>query len=163
MVWLVLGWTSTSAARTRCFAETGFCVSDPILAYWEKNGGLAVFGYPLGVLHDETIEGSWRGPTQWFERDRLEDHGAQGVLAGRLGALARERQGRPWQQGSETPQAGCRYFDVTGYTVCEPFLAYWQKIDLLFRDHNFQLRILERKRFSEVLKYQEMPGASLSQ
>ena len=58
MVWLVLGWTSTSAARTRCFAETGFCVSDPILAYWEKNGGLAVFGYPLGVLHDETIEGS---------------------------------------------------------------------------------------------------------
>ncbi len=127
MVWLVLGWTSTSAARTRCFAETGFCVSDPILTYWEKNGGLAVFGYPLGVLHDETIEGSWRGPTQWFERDRLEDHGMQGVLAGRLGALARERQGRPWQQGSDAQVAGCRYFDVTGYTVCEPFLSYWQK------------------------------------
>jgi hypothetical protein len=115
------------AQRTKCFEMTGHCVSDPILAYWENNGGLAVFGYPISPLRTETIEGTWTGPTQWFERDRLEDHGAEGVLAGRLGALVLENQGRSWQQGSESPADGCEYFAVTGYRVCEPFLSYWRK------------------------------------
>lgn len=119
--------TPAQAQRTQCFEMTGYCVSDPILAYWENNGGLAVFGYPISPLRTETIEGTWTGPTQWFERDRLEDHGAEGVLAGRLGALVLANQGRPWQQGTESPASGCEYFAVTGYRVCEPFLSYWRK------------------------------------
>ena len=74
-----------AAQRNRCFPETGHCVSGAILNYWERNGGLAVFGYPIDELRVETNEG-WTGPTQWFQRDRLEDHGSIGVLAGRLGA-----------------------------------------------------------------------------
>ncbi|MCG8350031.1 MAG: class F sortase, partial [Chloroflexales bacterium] len=31
----------------RCF-ETGYCISGPIREYWEQNGGLAIFGYPIG-------------------------------------------------------------------------------------------------------------------
>jgi hypothetical protein len=71
----------------RYFAETGFCISGAIRIYWERNGGLPVFGYPIGEQRNETIE-QWSGPVQWFERDRLEDHANQGlgVLAGRLGA-----------------------------------------------------------------------------
>lgn len=114
------------AQRTQCFDTTGYCVSDPILAYWEKNGGLAVFGYPISPLQTATIEGAWTGPVQWFERDRLEDHGSDGVLAGRLGALVLEQQGRAWVHGAEGERAGCQLFPVTGYSVCEPFLSYWQ-------------------------------------
>jgi hypothetical protein len=121
---------ASAAERTRCFAETGYCVSGTILAYWERNGGLPVFGYPITDRHVETVEG-WSGPVQWFERDRLEDHGYEGigVLAGRLGARLLEVQGRPWEsfeRASTTPR-GCRYFVETGHTLCGVFLTYWQR------------------------------------
>lgn len=127
LVWLI-PVSPLHAARTRCFAETGFCVSDPILAYWEKNGGLAVFGYPIsGPITDELVEYTWIGTTQWFERDRLEDHGSAGVMAGRLGATILQMQGRPWQYGPGWTDTGCRYFAETRYALCGMFLAYWQK------------------------------------
>lgn len=118
-----------AAPRIRCFAETGYCVSDPILSYWEQHGGLAVFGYPIGpLIPNEIVEGTWVGVTQWFERDRLEDHGILGVMAGRMGALMLERQWRPWQYGPGWPgNADCRYFVETGYTTCGIFLRYWEE------------------------------------
>jgi hypothetical protein len=110
-----------------CFDRTGYCISDMFRQYWEQNGGLMVFGYPTSAVRTESVE-DWSGPVQWFERDRLEDHSNQklGVMAGRLGADLLEREGRPWQQGHETPQAGCRYFAITGYNVCGRFLEYWE-------------------------------------
>ena len=123
---------SAQPAR-RCFPETGFCISGAIRTYWERNGGLQVFGYPITDQRMETVEGTWTGPVQWFERDRLEDHGTdrQGVLAGRLGARYLELQGRWWQPGNE-PRGGstgsCRYFEQTGYNVCNPaFRTYWEQ------------------------------------
>lgn len=115
--------------QERCFAETGSCIRGAMLTYWEEHGGLAVFGYPITDLRLETIEESWTGPVQWFERDRLEDHGIDGILAGRLGASALEQQGFNWwepanQSASFRPE--CLAFDVTGYQICEPFLSYWQ-------------------------------------
>jgi hypothetical protein len=82
--------------RTRCF-ETGYCVSGAILRYWEQNGGLPIFGYPISEQRVTTIEYTWIGPVQWFERDRLEDHSneGQGVLAGRLGVRYLELTNRP--------------------------------------------------------------------
>lgn len=125
----LLGAAPASAAqRERCFAETGFCISGAIQSYWERNGGLAVFGLPISDLHTESVEG-WSGPVQWFERDRLEDHGSVGVLAGRLGAQLLEMQGRPWQslpRGQSTPP-GCRFFAETGHTLCGTFLRYWER------------------------------------
>jgi hypothetical protein len=120
-----------SAQSQRCFPETGFCISGVIRRYWERNGGLPVFGFPISAQHDETVEGTWAGPVQWFERDRLEDHSNQGlgVLAGRLGARYLELQGRPWSQGNEGPRPGrnlCIRFPETGYNVCAPFSYYWE-------------------------------------
>jgi hypothetical protein len=123
---------TAAAAQTaqRCFPETGFCISGPIRRYWERNGGLAVFGFPISAQRTETVEGSWTGPVQWFERDRLEDHwnDGQGVLAGRLGARALELQGINWQTlpGDDAAIAGCRFFRETQFNLCEPFLSYWQ-------------------------------------
>jgi hypothetical protein len=121
-----------TAQSQRCFNETGFCISGVIRTYWERNGGLAVFGFPVSAEQVETVEGSWTGSVQWFERDRLENHSDQGlgVLAGRLGARYLELQGRPWSQGNQGPQPArnlCTYFPQTGYNVCAPFSSYWQQ------------------------------------
>jgi hypothetical protein len=58
----------------RCFPETGHCIAGRIREYWEQNGGLPIFGYPIGPQQGETVEGTLR-PVQWFERNRLELHG----------------------------------------------------------------------------------------
>lgn len=121
----------------RCFSETGYCIGGAIRAYWEHNGGLAVFGYPITGLTTETIEGTWTGPTQWFERDRLEDHSSDGVgvLAGRLGAQFLELQGRAWKPGTPLaqPDPGCRIYQQTGYQVCGLLLNYWDRNGGLMR------------------------------
>jgi hypothetical protein len=113
----------------RCFAETDFCISGAIRAYWERNGGLPVFGYPIGEQHIEQIE-HWSGPVQWFERDRLEDHADQGlgVMAGRLGAAMLDLSWTPWQDfpGALATPAGCMFFPETSHSLCGPFLAYWR-------------------------------------
>ncbi len=123
---------SAAQSDQRCFPQTGFCISGPIRSYWERNGGLAVFGYPITSLRSETIEGTWTGPTQWFERDRLEDHSAegQGILAGRLGALRFSQiYGADWQQlpGDTSATPGCQFFRETQFNLCEPFLSYWRQ------------------------------------
>ena len=122
---------SAAQAAERCFPETGFCISGSIRAYWERNGGLAVFGFPISGQRRETVEASWVGPVQWFERDRLEDHSGdgQGVLAGRLGARSLELQGINWQAlpGDSAATPGCRFFRETQLSLCQPFLGYWER------------------------------------
>ncbi len=126
---LLFPFPAQAQSGERCFPETGYCISGPIREYWERNGGLAVFGYPITAPSIEQVE-NWSGPVQWFERDRLEDHSnqGQGVLAGRLGAQLLELQGRPWQSFPTVNSAptGCVYFEVTRHSLCEPFLSYWR-------------------------------------
>jgi hypothetical protein len=69
LLWLVgvacllpLAAHATAQARERCFPETGYCVTGAILAYWERHGGLPIFGYPISAQRTETVEGSWTGP-----------------------------------------------------------------------------------------------------
>jgi hypothetical protein len=118
-------------ANERCFKETGFCISGAIRSYWEQNGGLQVFGYPIRPVVIETNNDGWTGPTQWFERDRLEDHANErlGVLAGRLGAQYLELKGLRWELQPRQDRAapGCRYFAATGHTLCGAFLDYWER------------------------------------
>ena len=57
------------------FPETGHAIGAELQAYWQNNGGIPVFGYPLSEAFQE------RSPTdgktylvQYFERNRLEYH-----------------------------------------------------------------------------------------
>ncbi|WP_157041146.1 hypothetical protein [Roseiflexus sp. RS-1] len=58
-------------ARTgeRCFAETGFCISGRIREFWEQNGGLPVFGFPITPVTLNFVDGR-EITVQWFERNR---------------------------------------------------------------------------------------------
>ncbi|MFM2310281.1 MAG: hypothetical protein RLY87_2403 [Chloroflexota bacterium] len=125
--------TMQAASAERCFPETGYCISGPIRAYWERNGGLPVFGFPKGPQTTEAVEGVLL-TVQWFERDRLEIQPNGAITAGRLGARLLELQQTPWQPGPHLgPAAGCQGFAPTGYNVCGEFAKYWSKNGGLMR------------------------------
>jgi hypothetical protein len=123
--------TATAQSGERCFAETGFCMSGRIRQFWEQNGGLSVFGFPIGPQQEQSIEGR-PVQAQSFERNRLELHPENqppyDVLLGRLGADRLAQQGRDWQVvfAKSQPQAGCRFFPETGHNVCGDILAAWR-------------------------------------
>ena len=58
----------------RYFPETGQSMGGPFLAYWEANGGLAQFGYPISGLTVEVLEDGKGYTVQYFERARFEHH-----------------------------------------------------------------------------------------
>lgn len=129
---LLLAFTPPIKAQTgeRCFSETGFCISGRIREFWEQNGGLPVFGFPISPLQEELIEGQ-PFQVQWFERNRLELHPENrrpyDVLLGRLGVERLNAQGRDWFMFPKSvPQSGCRFFPETGHNVCGAFLSQWR-------------------------------------
>ena len=79
------------AQGARCFPETGQCISGRFREYWEQNGGLSVFGYPISAAQQQqTAEGSFL--TQYFERARFEhfpEHSGTSFEV-QLGLLGRE-------------------------------------------------------------------------
>jgi hypothetical protein len=124
------------SAAPRCFPEAGpaipSCIDGRIRTFWEQQGGLPVFGYPLGAAFTQQTE---RGPitVQVFERARLEHHPSNpppyDVQLGRLGADALSSRG----QGIASPasqQPGCQFFPETGQNICPPFLATYRRFGL---------------------------------
>ncbi|MFN8540258.1 MAG: hypothetical protein U0232_22620 [Thermomicrobiales bacterium] len=72
------------------FAETGHNVTRAeFVAYWQSNGGLAQFGFPLSEEFVETLENGQQYSVQYFERARFEWHPENGepykVLLGQFG------------------------------------------------------------------------------
>jgi hypothetical protein len=58
----------------RYFTETGHNVPEDFFAYWEANGGLPQFGFPLTEVITETLENGQQYQVQYFERARFERH-----------------------------------------------------------------------------------------
>ena len=56
------------------FTQTGHNVDDGFLAYWQANGGLAQFGYPLTEVISEKLDDGQSYRIQYFERARFEYH-----------------------------------------------------------------------------------------
>ncbi len=113
------------------FPETNHTLRGTFKAFWEQNGGLAVFGFPISEEFQETsAEGTFT--VQYFERNRFEAHPEKAapynVLLGRLSDVQLKRQGRDWFHFPKgQPTAGCQFFAETGHSVCEPFLSYWKR------------------------------------
>ena len=124
-------------ADQRCFPETGQCIAGRFRQYWEQNGGLPVFGYPITPAQDEVNADTGQTYlTQWFERNRFELHADTAapydVQLGRLGNDRLRQLGRDWRtfpKGQQTP--GCLWVPETEHSVCEPFRSYWETHGLL--------------------------------
>lgn len=125
----------------RCFAATGFCISGVIREYWERNGGLPVFGLPLGPQQATVGADGVTRQAQWFERHRLEIHPENAppynVLLGRVGVDALAAQGRDWQtfppfDENQADAERCRFFQETRRQVCDAFLTAFRAYGLNF-------------------------------
>jgi hypothetical protein len=106
----------------RYFAETNQVLRGRFLEYWEQNGGLARYGFPLSPELLETGADGKAYMVQHFERNRFEYHPEQAapydVLLGRLGADYLERQGIDWAEAPKLPYAP---------PGCTPFKSYWEQ------------------------------------
>ncbi len=141
-----------SAQNDQCFPQTNQCINGRFRQFWEQNGGLAVFGYPITPARQENNRDTGQSYlTQWFERNRFELHIENpvpyDVLLGRLGDDRLIQTGRDWrQEGREIgPQAGCLWFEQTGHNVCNQdssrgFRQYWETHGL----HDPQLDAYQR-------------------
>lgn len=133
----VANWpVPASAADTIFFKETNLSLSDDhrFLSYWQANGGLAQFGYPITPEILEVNPADQQTYiVQWFERNRFEWHpefkGTQyEVLMGLLGRqLTIGREGEPPFKSMPDPHApGFTYFPLTGHTLANSFKTYWE-------------------------------------
>lgn len=65
----------TTDAETKYFTETGHTLSHGFLVFWQNNGGLPAFGYPLSEEFQEKNPADGLVYTvQYFERARFEYH-----------------------------------------------------------------------------------------
>ena len=111
----------------RYFAETGCWVGNEFLDFYDKRGGLDIFGYPIenAILEDGLT-------VQYFQRSRMELHPeAPAPYRVQLGLLGQELLGRvdPPVTHDRLPSPGDRnheYFAETGQVVSYSFLEYFQ-------------------------------------
>jgi hypothetical protein len=145
---------STQAAERICFNEVSDCIEGRFAEYWRQNGGLAVFGLPLGPARQERVGGGTY-LAQLFERNRFELHPENArpydVLLGRLGDELLRRQGRDWKGFARgRPKTGCQFFETTGHAVCDLFLGYW-------RGHGLEFDGRKGTRYAESLALFGLP------
>ncbi len=124
-----------------CFSDipgVDACIDSAFAGYWQGNGGLPVFGYPLAGMEEYTPPDAGAPLTvQWLERNRLELHPQNPpeyrVLLGRMGAERLAQLGRdPFAEPRDAgPQLGCLWFETTRQNVCDQapgvgFKSYWE-------------------------------------
>ena len=99
------------------FPETGHNLQGPFRVFWERNGGLATFGYPLTEAYISDSNGR---TLQYFERARFEtQHKATSLgLLGRALAPCQQVMPRPANNPPPNPlpegnKEGCQTPDAT--------------------------------------------------
>lgn len=82
-------------ANARFLPETRHALADVFLTYWDANGGLPVFGFPISEpFREQNADTGQTYLVQYFERYRLEFHpDSDAVEVGRLGVQAAQMRG----------------------------------------------------------------------
>ncbi|MBN1582386.1 MAG: hypothetical protein JXA89_16890 [Anaerolineae bacterium] len=109
--------------ETRYFEETGFNVSGKFLEFYDTNGGLAIFGYPMTQAFTENDL-----QVQYFQRVRMEKHLDNQIHIGLLGDQLGYRQA-PIPEAEIPPpnHPDKHYFSETGHTVSFAFLKFFNE------------------------------------
>jgi uncharacterized protein YkwD len=118
--------TASASAPSRYFSTTGQNISGSFLDYFDRNGGVRVFGYPITPAVTENGR-----QVQYFERQRFELHSEYAgsdyqVLLGRLGASAApaselNRYAQPF-----APSSNRVYFTESRHSLSGAFLGFWK-------------------------------------
>lgn len=104
----------------RLFPETGHSLAPPFLGFWEANGGLDMFGLPLGAPAWEYV-GARMALVQFFERARLEFYAdAPPESAMRIGELGRDLALLRGLSTAPVSPAGAIVVDSAGQPLPEP-------------------------------------------
>jgi hypothetical protein len=106
------------------YKETGHYVRGAFRDFWDKNGGLANFGYPLT---EEYVDGPTGKIFQYFERARFERARPDSTTV-QLGLLGRElTAGRAFETAEPIANsAQRRYFPETKHIVQYGFKEIWE-------------------------------------
>lgn len=106
------------------FPQTHHNLSGAFLSYWQKNGVLSIFGYPVS---EPFLESGYT--VQYFERARFELHPENtppnDVLLSRLGIDFTATRVFPRIDSFESVPDHV-YFPETGHSLNYAFLSYWQ-------------------------------------
>lgn len=105
------------------FPETGHNLQGSFRVFWERNGGLATFGYPLTEAYSSDSNGR---TIQYFERARFEMPGSGGTVE--LGKLGLEFVGgRTFPKSAPIPTtADQRYIPETQQIIQYGFKEIWE-------------------------------------
>ncbi len=130
------------AQDQRCFESQNpaitSCITGRFREFWETNGGLNAFGYPLGPATGlPTADGTYT--IQYFERARFELHPENeppyDVLLGRLGVELLSARGQDWTTfAPESEAAACLFWEETQHNICGPFLDAWRSAGVQLDD-----------------------------
>jgi hypothetical protein len=112
----------------RYSSATHHTVREPFLSFYNKYGGLKIFGLPLTEALSEGGQ-----TVQYFERSRLVDVGGSVAVSPIGSELTAGRHFLPVQC---CPAAGQMWFAATHHTLADPFLRFWRTHggSLLFGD-----------------------------
>jgi hypothetical protein len=125
--------------------SAGYTIAPEFQEFWDRSGGLHVFGYPVSEpsMEDGRL-------VQYFERQRFEHHPENAgtpyeVLLGLLGVSIAYTDGmfetEPFQPRAENPDPNrCVFFVETGHSVCDGFRSYWETRGLEFGDPGITYR-----------------------
>ncbi|GAB4203791.1 MAG: hypothetical protein OHK0022_28340 [Roseiflexaceae bacterium] len=111
--------------QLRYFRETGHYLRGAFRSFWERNGSLAIFGYPITEEYIRAADGRI---VQYFERARFELSVRNGQAVIELGRLGVEQTGN--KMFPVTPPfastAERRYFPETGHSLQGGFKRFWE-------------------------------------
>ncbi len=117
----------TSTDSKRFFAETGHSLANPFKGYWEANGGLAQFGFPLTEpFSEKSVDDGKSYTVQYFERARFEHHPEKAgtpyeVMLGFLGKAFHP------PDPAVKAASDARFFAETGHNLRGRFREYWEQ------------------------------------
>lgn len=136
----------------RAFPETGRALAFRFLDFWDRHGGIPLFGYPVsGVWTEEDGQTGEHVQVQYLERAQFEYHIAlrgtpYEVQLGRVGYEEAYARGLldteafrplPADTGSD---AHCEFMPATGHRLCGGFRAYWHANGLDLGDPGISFR-----------------------
>jgi hypothetical protein len=118
---LATALNASAQAAERHFPETGQTVRGAFLDYFERNGGIDVFGLPRTTefeLNGHTVQYFQRARFEWWPEQPAPYRVQLGLLADELG------KGRPPTIQSSDPNR--RYFPETQHSIGGAFREFWE-------------------------------------